>query len=92
MNNPTEITICFSALFAFTACDTVEDAFTVGDRPKENEILNLSRSQISFKPEGESFDIQISSIAKWEVSRANTHAGQFSGASCPLPDKASYLS
>ncbi|MDE7408767.1 MAG: BACON domain-containing protein [Muribaculaceae bacterium] len=78
MNKLTNITICFYALLAFTGCDTAEDEFTVGDKPKENEILNLSLSQLSFKPEGESFDIQICSIAKWEVSMTNNNAGQFS--------------
>ncbi|MDE7419296.1 MAG: hypothetical protein K2N35_03715 [Muribaculaceae bacterium] len=78
MNKLTKITIFISALLAFVSCDTAEDAFSVGDKPKENEILSLSLSQLSFKPEGESFDIQISSIAKWEVSMSNNNSGQFS--------------
>lgn len=74
----TKNNIFISVLLAFISCDTAEDAFSVGDKPKENEILSLSQSQLSFKPDGESFDIQIYSIAKWEVSMTNNNAGQFS--------------
>lgn len=78
MNNLTKITILFSALMTFASCDTVEDAFSVGDQPKQTDILSLSQSQLSFKPDGESFEIRISSIARWEVSMTNNNAGQFS--------------
>ncbi len=71
--------IFYSALMlAIAGCDTVEDSFLVGERPKENEILSLSHSLLDFKPEGESLELQITSIAKWEVSLANNDYSQFS--------------
>ena len=71
--------IFYSALMlAIAGCDTVEDSFLVGERPKENEILSLSHSLLDFKPEGESIELQITSIAKWEVSLTNNDYSQFS--------------
>lgn len=78
MNKLTQITIFFSGLLTLASCDTTEDAFSVGDKPNENEVLSLNQSQLSFKPEGESFEIEISSIARWEVSVTNNNSGQFS--------------
>lgn len=72
----TIVSSCF--LLVLAGCDTVEDSYSVGPKPKENEILSLDRSQLSFKPDGETFDINISSIARWEVSMNNNNAGQFS--------------
>lgn len=78
MNKLTKLLSFFFLLLSLTCCDTVEDAYSVGDRPKENEILNLDQSQLAFKPDGGSYEIQINSIAKWEITIANNNAGQFS--------------
>ena len=78
MNKLTKITIYLSVLVAFAGCDTVEDSYSVGDRPNDNDILTLSDSHLSFNPEGGSAEIRISSIAKWEISFANNNTNQFS--------------
>lgn len=69
---------CALGLLTTVACDTVEDSFVVGNAPKEDEFLNVDQSQVTFSPEGASYDISITSIAAWEVSISGNNSGQFS--------------
>ena len=66
-------------LLMAASCDTKDDGvFFVGSEPKETEFLNVDQAQLTFAPEGATYQIQITSIASWEVTLANNNAGQFS--------------
>lgn len=78
MNKITRILFFSLLLSGVTGCDTVEDSFSVGGKPKENEILSVDQSQLVFVPDGGSYEIQITSIATWTVSVDNNNEGQFS--------------
>ena len=78
MNKPTKSLLPFLALLACAGCDTTEDAYSVGDKPKESDILRVDKGSLAFKPEGESKEIQITSLAKWEVSIPNDKNSIFS--------------
>lgn len=78
MNKPTKSLLPFLALLACVGCDTTEELYSVGDSPKESEILKVDKGSLAFKPEGESKEIQITSLAKWEVSIPNDKNSIFS--------------
>lgn len=78
MNKPTRSLLPFLALLACVGCDTTEELYSVGDSPKESEILKVDKGSLAFKPEGESREIQITSLAKWEVSIPNDKNSIFS--------------
>lgn len=77
--NHLKLIFCALPLVMQTACDTSDDGvFIVGSEPKESEFLNVDQAQLTFAPEGDTYQIKITSIASWEVTMANNNAGQFS--------------
>lgn len=67
-----------SPLLLAGGCDTKEDTYFVGERPSDSDILKVSSPDLTFKPEGEAQDIQVTSIASWEASVVDDNTGKFS--------------
>lgn len=65
-------------LLMAVGCDTTEEAFLVGSAPKEENFLNVDKALLSFTPEGGTQEIQITSIASWEITLSGNNHGQFS--------------
>lgn len=78
MNRLTKILISFCGLLAVVSCDTVEEAYSVGVKPKDSEILSLDQRQLTFTPEGGGYEINVSSIARWEATLTGNDNNQFS--------------
>lgn len=78
MNKPTKSLLPFLFLLVCAACDTTEDAYTVGNRPKDEDVLNVGEPQLNFKPEGGTMELSITSIARWEVTFSKNEYNQFS--------------
>ncbi len=77
--NPLKLILLAIPLLLIVGCETKDDGiFFVGEEPQKANFLNVDQAQLTFSPEGATYQIHITSIASWKISLANNNAGQFS--------------
>lgn len=77
MRKPTKLILYVAPLLLAASCDTTEEGFFVAEEPTENEVLSIDNSQLSFTPEGATYEINVSSVAAWSVTLTGSNAAQF---------------
>lgn len=75
MRKPIKLIPYAAVLLMAAGCDTQEDVFMVGDEPDKNNILTVDAQQVTFTPEGGSFEINVTSIASWRVTVSGSNTG-----------------
>lgn len=77
MSNQIKLLMYALPLLLAVSCDTQEEVFYVGTEPEKTQFLNVDQAQLTFSPEGATYEVNISSIASWEVKLTDNNAQQF---------------